>query len=568
MQLQTAEALGGVTVVCADKTGALTGESMMVTDVRTATRAYGVTGEAYEPKGSFVLAGRTVRAADDPDLLFALRTAALANRSEVGWSERGWQPVGDRMEAALVVAARKAGIERTDILDRAPEIGDVPFTDARRLMATFHRQAVGESVLACVKGAPDRVLPLCRRVRVDGVERPLDDAFRASIIGANHLMAIRGLRVIAVASGPVVAADELALAALTFDGLIGIADPPVPGAPEAVEALRRAGVRTVMVTGDQQEAAVAAAGELGIDYSALKVLDGPEVDALADEALRDRLADVNVFSRVGPRGKRRIVAGLQARGEVVAVLGRGGAPAVEAAGVSVGTQAGKGRPLDALGEAIQEGRTVLDNVRKFVLYVLSCGLAGTMLLAGAIAAGWPVRLLVVQALWLSLVTAVLPALALAAEPPQPDVMQRPPRDLRAALASPAFLRAIFFYAALLGGATLLVVGWSWYADVPAGRAITMNFMALALAQVFHLGNARDTRPVIRLRRILANRFALGAVGLVIALQVLAVTAPPLRQLLHLEPLGRTEWLVVIGAGLIPAVAGQAVKALRSGRNRR
>jgi Ca2+-transporting ATPase len=474
------------------------------------------------------------------------------------------------MEAALVVAARKAGIERADILDRAPEIGDVPFTDARRLMATFHRQPVGESVLACVKGAPDRVLPLCRRVRVDGVEGPLDEAFRASILGANHLMAIRGLRVIAVASGPVAAADELALAALTFDGLIGIADPPVPGAPEAVEAFRQAGVRTVMVTGDQQEAAVAAAGELGIDYSALKVLDGSEVDALADEALRDRLADVNVFSRVGPGGKRRIVAGLQARGEVVAVLGGGAADAaaLEAAGVGAVTQAGKGRPLDALGDAIQEGRTVLDNVRKFVFYVLSCGLAGTMLLAGAIAAGWPVRLLVVQALWLSLVTAVLPALALAAEPPQPDVMQRPPRHLRAALASPAFLRAVFFYAALLGGATLLVVGWSRYAGVPAGRAITMNFMALALAQVFHLGNARDTRPVIRLKRVLANRFALGAVGLVIALQVLAVTAPPLRQLLHLEPLGRTEWLVVIVAGLIPAVAGQAVKALRSGRNRR
>jgi Ca2+-transporting ATPase len=166
------------------------------------------------------------------------------------------------------------------------------------------------------------------------------------------------------------------------------------------------------------------------------------------------------------------------------------------------------------------------------------------------------------------VTAVLPALALAAEPPQPDVMKRPPRHLRAALASPAFLRAVVFYAALLGGATLLVVGWSRYAGVPAGRAITMNFMALALAQAFHLGNARDTRPVIRLKRVLANRFALGAVGLVIALQVLAVTAPPLRQLLHLEPLGRTEWLVVIVAGLIPAVAGQAVKALRSGRNRR
>ncbi|HJR61701.1 MAG TPA: cation transporting ATPase C-terminal domain-containing protein [Vicinamibacterales bacterium] len=563
MQLRTADALGGVTVICASKAGALTSDAMMVTDVRTATRAYGVTGHGWAPTGSFVLERRTVAPGGEPDLLFALRTAALANRSDAVSTGRGWRVVGDPLEAALVVAARKAGIERDDIVSRAPEIGAVPFNAGRGMMATFHRQPLDGLVLACVKGSPDRVLPLCRRVRVDGVEVPLDQAILAGMLGANHLMAIRGLTVIAVASGIVPRADEAALEALTLDGLIGVTDPPAAGAPEAIEVFRQAGVRTVLLTADQKETAVAAAGELGIDYSPLKVLEGREVDALGDEALRDRLADVNVFSRVGPEAKRRIVAGFKARGEVVAVVGDtvGDAAALQVADVHLAAGRTGPRPLEILIQAVRDGRVYVDNIQKFVFYLFSCGLAGTLLLAGAAAAGWPFELLAIQALWLSLVTAVFPALSLAIEPPQPDVMQRPPRDLRSALLSRSFVRAIIFYGLLMAAATLLVVAWSWSAGVDAGHAVTMNFMTLALAQLLHLGNARDSRPVVTPRRALANRFALMAVGVVLALQMLAVTTEPLRWLLHLEPLTRTEWLVVIVAGLIPAVAGQVFKAL-------
>lgn len=567
MQLRTAETLGGVTVICASKAGALAGDAMMVTDVRTATRAYGVTGDGYAPTGSFVRERRTVTPAAEPDLLFALRTAALANRSGAVWSEQGWRALGDPLEAALVVAARKAGIERADIVSRAPEIHALPFTAARGMMATFHRQPADNLVLACVKGNPDRVLPLCRGVRVGGAEAPFDQTILAGLLNANHLLAIRGLTVIAVASGTVDGADESALNGLTLDGLIGVMAPPAAGAPEAIEAFRQAGVRTVLLTADQRETAVAAAGELGIDYSPLKVLDGREVDALDDEALCERVADVNVFSRVGPEAKRRIVAGFQARGEVVAVVGDtvGDVDALQVADVHLATAPSGRRPLEVLTQAILEGRVYVDNIQKFVFYLFSCGLAGTLLLAGAAAAGWPVALLAIQALWLSLVTAVFPALALAAEPPQPDVMQRPPRNLRAALLSRSFVRAIIVYGLLMAAATLLVVAWSWSVGVDAGHAVTMNFMALALAQLLHLGNARDLRPVVTPRRAFANRFALLAVGVVVVLQVLAVTTEPLRWLLHLEPLAAAEWLVVIVAGLIPAVAGQVFKTLRRGK---
>jgi Ca2+-transporting ATPase len=237
------------------------------------------------------------------------------------------------------------------------------------------------------------------------------------------------------------------------------------------------------------------------------------------------------------------VAGLEARGEVVAMVE-------------------DNRALEALGAAIQEGRVVQDNIRKFVFYLFSCGLAGTLLFVGAAVSGWPVPMLMAQALWLSLVTAAFPALALTAEPAQPDVMHRPPRSLRAALSSPTFFRAILFYATLLAAATLFVVAWSRYAGIPAGRAITMNFMALALAQLLHLGNARDSGPVLSAKRATANAFALTAVGVALALQVLAVGTAPLRHVLHLEPLTSGDWVVVVLAGLMPAVAGQVLKSFR------
>jgi Ca2+-transporting ATPase len=428
-------------------------------------------------------------------------------------------------------------------------------------MATFHRQPIYGSILACVKGVPDRVLARCHRVRVDGIDAALDGSFRTAILAANHLMAIRGLRVVAVASGLVADVDEAALTGLTFDGLIGIADPPVPGASAAVESFRQAGVRTVMLTRDQPEAALAAAGVLGIGYSDANVLDGAEVDSLPDERLRERLADASVFSRIGSQARLRIVAGFKARGEVVAVVGSDlGDVACSAADAEV-TPPVPSR-LQALEVAIQEGRTVLDNVRKFIFYLVSCGLAGTLLLLGAWAAGWPPRLLIVQGIWLSLITAVFPALALAAEPSEADVMRRPPRNLRTELLAARFLWGIAFYALLMAGAALLVVGWCWYAGVPAGQATTMNFIALGLAQLLHLGNARDSRPVLRPGRVAANRLALVAVSLALLLQVLALRIQPLRELLRLESLTGIEWLVVVVAGALPAAAGQAVKAMK------
>jgi len=213
--------------------------------------------------------------------------------------------------------------------------------------------------------------------------------------------------------------------------------------------------------------------------------------------------------------------------------------------------------------AIRQGRVYIDNVRKLVFYIVSCGLAGTLLFLGAGGFGW--RMPVSHAIWLALVTAVLPALALKVEPAQPDVMRRPPRTLRAALLSPAFVQAVVVYAALLTVATLLVVGWSRAMGIPAERAVTMNFMALGFAQLLHLGNARDRASVLSPARAFANGPALLAVALVLTLQVLTVTAAPLREWLRLTPLAAIDWVVVAAAGVLPALAGQLLKVTHRGR---
>jgi Ca2+-transporting ATPase len=564
MQSHTTETIGAVTVVCTSRTGPLTGHAMMVTDVRTATRAYGVTGDGYAPGGTFVTGGRAVPADSDPDLWLTLRIAATTSHADVTETAGGWTPRGDPMDAALTVAARKAGIERSDMLFRASEIATLPYSVRRGLMATFHRGLHGGTLTACVKGAPDRVLALCSHMQSDGARVPLDDVARASVLTANRLMATRGLRVIALARGNVDRPQEEGLANLTFAGLIGLSDPPAPGAAEAIEAFRQAGVRTVMLTGDQRETAAATAGELGLEHGSPAVLDGPELERMPDVDLRERLGRVNVFSRVTPQAVRRIVNGLRMRGEVVMMVGQ---RVTQAATLRSGTASApawrSATALDEVVSAIRQGRVYIDNVRKLVFYIVSCGLAGTLLFLGAGGFGW--KMPVAHAVWLALVTAVFPALALKAEPAQPDVMQRPPRTLRAALMSPAYVRAIVVYAAFLTVATLLVVGWSRAAGIPAERAMTMNIMALGHAQLLHLGNARDRAPVLSPARAFANGPALFAVGLALTLQVMTVMAAPLREWLHLAPLAPIDWAVVAVAGVLPAIAGQLLKGTHRAR---
>jgi len=572
-RLPAVEALGSATVICTDKTGTLTAGEMTVTTLWTVGREIAITGAGYLPEGEFREDGRHIAPDDDEGILRILRAGTLASRADILLTDSGWVPRGDPTDAAIIIAARKAGLSRDVLLERWPVVGEVPFSSERMFLASFHQTESGET-MAFVKGAPRRILELCARWATPDGEAPLDEANAARILEKNAELASRGLRVLAVADGPVTATREDAVRDLTFLGFVGMIDPPAPGVRQTVQRFREAGIRTVMLTGDQKLTAEAIASDLGVLGPGEKTLDGRDLARLDPGALAASVGNVGVFSRVSPEDKLKIVSAYQGHGEIVAMLGDGvnDAAALKKADIGVamgirGTDVAKEAAavvlqddrFQTIGAAIEEGRVIFDNIRKFVFYLFSCNVAEVLVLLIAGIAGLPAPLLPIQILWLNLVTDTFPALSLAFEPAEPNIMRQPPRDPKAAILSGHFIRVILFYGALITAATLGAFVWGLGGQ---DKAISLSFMTLALAQIFHLGNARSPAPVFRPDRILANRYAVGAVVLTVGLQLLAVYWMPLRTVLGLRPLAPGDWLVIAAAALMPAIVGQALKSLR------
>lgn len=580
-RLPYVETLGAATVVCADKTGTLTAGEQTVTAIWIIDRMIDVTGAGWTPLGTFREADRTLDPACVAALRHALHVAALASRGDVTQSERGlWIARGDPTDAALIVAARKAGVEPGALAARYPQVGEVPFSSAYMLTATFHRQPDGR-VMAFVKGAPRRVLDRCTSIGGEGDAPILGAVERARVLECNETLAGRGLRVIALASGPVAAADIESLHDLEFNALIGMSDPPAAGAKEAVRALRAAGIRTIMLTGDQAMTARTVARDLGVLTADGEELAAHELESMPNEELTRRMARTSVVSRLSAEAKLRIISSLQQGGEIVAMLGDGinDAPALRKSDIGVamgqrGTDLAKDAAAVILTDdrfhtivaAVEEGRTIYDNIRKFTLYLLSCNLGEILALVGAGLALLPLPLTAVQILWLNLVTDTFPAFALAVEAPDPNVMRLPPRDPTHPFLSAHLLRLAAWYAALIAGATLGVFALDLLVLRHAEQhARTMAFTTLALAQLLHLGNARSESAVRTLRNALANRYALGAVALALGLQIAAVTYAPLNRLLSTSRLTGGDWMTVAAFALVPALVGQTAKRLVSRR---
>ncbi|CAN5848554.1 hypothetical protein BH23GEM8_BH23GEM8_16450 [soil metagenome] len=571
-RLAAVESLGSATTVCVDKTGTLTAGQMTVTEVWAGEREFRVTGTGHLPQGVFTEGAREVEVLDTFPLELALRVGVLANRASLRTDGEGVQMHGDPTEAALLVAARKGGLERAELLQRWPETGEIPFSSERMLMATFHGGPDGPVVH--VKGAPSRVLERSSTLLTEDGEVGLSPDTRERVLERNRTMAAQGLRVLALAYGRTAEPAEDALQKLTFVGLVGMIDPAAPGVRETIDRFRDAGIRTVMITGDQAPTAEAVARELGILGAGDEVLGWQDLQGLSPEELSVRLAKVTVLSRVSPADKLRIVEAFQRRGEIVAMLGDGvnDAPALKKADIGVamgirGTDIAKEAAamvlqddrFQTIGAAVEEGRVIFDNIRKFVFYLFSCNLAEVLVILGATLLGLPQPLLPLQILWLNLVTDTFPALSLAVEPGGKNVMQRPPFEPGSAILSAAFIRLISLYALLITGVTLSAFAWS-VDDATTGpeHAMTIAFMTLALAQIFHLGNARDTEPVLAWRRATANRWALAAIALALGLQLFALYFPPLAGVLGVVPLAARDWLVIVPLALLPAFVGQAV----------
>ena len=549
-RLPAVETLGSTTVICADKTGTMTENQMTVTRLSLDGRTIVVTGGGRSPIGTFSEKGSPLaRPLDDPHLTRLLTVGALVNDARVESHPEGLRLHGDPTEVALLVAALKAGLDPVALSREWPRQGEVPFDASTRFMATFNKSPEGWQTLL-VKGAPGVVLERSSARQTAEGTFPLTEDDRRMLVEANRALAREGLRVLAVAWRPDPWPEEGTVEGLTFLGFVGLADPIRPGVKEALARCREAGIRTIMLTGDQRLTAEA-----------------------VGHALEFPLEDIR--SRVTPEEKLALVEALQARGEVVAMTGDGvnDAPALARAeiGVAMG-QRGTDVARDAadlvltddnfatIVGAVEEGRVIYANLRKVIHFLFSCNVSEILTIFAAILFGLPAPLLPLQILWVNLVTDSFPSVALIRDPAEPDVMRRPPRDPREALVTWRFGGRMLVEGGLLTLGVLSAYLWAVSQEGPGPRATTIAFVALVLIHPFQAMNCRSDR--LGWWRLPPNPLIWASLVALFALQWIAVSWRPLAWLLGTVPLEGADWLAISIAVLWPVLFLEFLKRRR------
>ncbi|MGG6260472.1 cation-transporting P-type ATPase [Stutzerimonas stutzeri] len=580
-RLPAVEALGSVTVICSDKTGTLTRNEMTVQEVICAGQSLDVEGAGYAPTGSLLLQGSAVDAAalaaHSPAAAALVEAAALCNDASLHEKEQHWVLAGDPTEGALLTLAMKAGLSPTVVQVDRPRLDVIPFESEHRFMATLHACEAGSEVL--VKGAPERILAMCsQQLEADGVERALDEAHWHNRIEAQ---ARAGRRVLAFARCRLSAGKQDlehadVASGLTLLGLVGIIDPPRDEAIRAVAQCRAAGIRVVMITGDHGVTASAIARQLGMGED-IKAITGPELELMDDTAMRQAVAEARVFARASPEHKLRLVRALQANGEVVAMTGDGvnDAPALKQADVGVamgmkGTEAAKQAGAIVLADdnfasiahAVEEGRTVYDNLRKTVTFLLPINGGESLSLLLAVLLGLALPITPVQVLWVNMVSSVALAMVLAFEPTEADVMQRPPRRPDEPMLSRFVIWRIFFVSALFLVGIFGMYQWmlAQGATVEAARTVAVN--TLVCMEVFYLFSVRYLKaPSFTVQGVKGTPRVLVAVFSVFGLQLLFTYAPFMQSLFASEALPLDTGMLVVLAGVAVLLILEIEKAL-------
>jgi Ca2+-transporting ATPase len=567
-RLPAVETLGSVSVICSDKTGTLTKDEMTVRKIFVAGMQLEVSGAGYAPEGAFTHDGKKVEATGP--LAVLLQAAVLASDARLIKAERNepgdgaggsfqWRIKGDPTEGALVVAAAKAGMHKSQFEDKFPRVDEIPFTSETKRMTTLH--AADHGTVAYAKGAPEVILRSCAGVLHDDGVLPMDEARREIILAEAQKMAEHALRVLAVAYKPDATLAD-AERAMIFLGLMGMIDPPRPEAKAAIATCTRAGIRPIMITGDHPTTAAAVARELGL-ITTQAVVTGANLDRMDEQGFARGVENIPVYARVSPAHKLRIVTALQARGDRVAMTGDGinDAPALRKADIGIamgisGTDVTKEAAAMTLTDdnfasivaAVEEGRSVFENIKKYLMFLLSSNFAEIVLLAGASALGWPLPLSAVQILYVNLATDGLPALALAVDPREADLMQRPPRDPRTGL----FTRPVITLMAAGGFWSALVhlslFGWALGSGRSLSEAMTMVFAGLVLIEFFKAYNYRSDRRSAFVRPF-ANKWLNAAVAWELALLVAVIYLPLAQKFLGTFSLPVNDWLILVGLAL-------------------
>ena len=556
-RLPAVETLGSTSVICSDKTGTLTRDEMTTRRLFVGGRLLEVSGTGYEPRGTFSMNGTAVEPNEPLSLL--LRAAALASDARLERNEAGdkWEVKGDPTEGALVVAAAKAGLGKAELDAQFPRVSEIPFMAETKRMTTLHETPDG--ITAYAKGAPEVIVQSCARQLTERGEEPLDDARRAEVLEVARRMAGEALRVLAVAYKRD-AAPEDAEQGMTLLGLVGMIDPPRPEAQAAVRECEEAGIKVIMITGDHPLTAKAVADELGLSKTG-QVVTGAELEEMSDEELEWAAGSVEVCARVSPAHKLRMVTALQKRGHVVAMTGDGvnDAPALKKADIGIamgitGTDVSKEAAAMMLTDdnfasivaAIEEGRGIFSNIKKYLMYLLSANVGEIGLMAGAALAGLPLPLSALQILYVNLATDGLPALALAVDPPEDDLMRRPPRDPRTGI----FTRPVILLM-LVGGLWSTVVNlglfiWALNSGRSVQEAMTMTFVSLVLIEFFKAYNFRSDRHSV-LRRPFANKWLNIAIVWELVMLGLILYVPLLQRTFGTYGLSPRDWLLIVAA---------------------
>lgn len=580
--LPAVETLGSTTVICTDKTGTLTENQMTVQEIFIPEREISITGTGYAPEGKFQEEGSEISPTPDDELSLFLKAGSLCSNAVLTHDEdKGWGMIGDPTEGALVTAAKKAGMDKEEMEESGYErFDELPFDSDAKFMAVLNN-VPNSGAAIFLKGAPDVILDMCEKVSINGSEADFTQEQKEKYLKKNNHLAQKGLRVLAIAykKGVSKAAEiEKEIEQnMVFLGFAGILDPPRPDVTRAIEEAQTAGIRTIMITGDQPGTAMAIARRIGMRGAQEEVITGTELDEFSIEELAERLRHNPIFARVSPKNKLDIVDALNKNNEITAMTGDGvnDAPALKKAdigismgqrGTTVAKEASDMVLLDdrfsTIVEAVRQGRVIFDNIQKFIHYLFSCNLSEIMLIFASILIGVPTPLIALQILWLNLVTDVFPAMAMAWETPEAGTMTRPPRDPSKSIITNHHKMRIAFQGVILTLGPLFAYLLTLNNGFTLLESRTAGFMTLALVQLLHVFNVRRKNGLGFDSTIFQNAYLWGAFLLTLALQFFAVYTPFMQTILHTTAISPRMWLVVLGGSLGPIVLLQIIAGVR------
>ena len=582
-KLLAVETLGATSVICTDKTGTLTQNEMTVVKVLADNKLIEVEGTGYEPVGDFKLEGSTITTKESSGLKLLLTIAALANDAKLDNSSGMYKIIGDPTEGALITLAGKAGIDSAELNHMYKRIEEIPFDSERKMMTTFHDMPNDEGVSSFTKGAPDIIIDRCNRIILDGKVSEFTPELKSEVLRVNSELSRAALRVLAFAfkeypSLPTDPSPDENESDMIFVGLTGMIDPPRPEARDAIALCKKAGVNAIMITGDYKETAFAIAKDLGMADTEDQAIMGEKIDGMSDEELQEVVKNTKVFARVSPEHKVRIVSALRANGDIAAMTGDGvnDALAIKKADIGVsmgitGTDVAKNTAdmiltddnFASIVAAVEEGRIIFSNIKKFVYFLLSCNIGEILLVFTSILMNLPVPLLPIQLLWLNLVTDSFPALALGVEKGEPDIMNQPPRNPDEAILDRRMLVGVTFQAIAVAAASLsaYLLALRMYGLENIEEARTITFATLIVAELLRAYSSRSQKFTLVKIGIFSNKSMVYATLGAFLLLLAVIYIPFMNGIFYTFPLSFVDWEIVLSFAFIPLVVGELTKVV-------